>query len=526
MPVVVSESTSLLLSNNDDGVLSLRDDESDDIKNGDDKKLFRAIAALSFVFLVQSYLLISVFPYSGFLAMHLIPDLDEETAGSYAGFIAASFMAGRTFSSFEWGKAADRYGRVFVIKLSLLLCAALSILFGLAPTYLMALVFRFLLGLCNGIIGPIKTLVSEYAKGDQKKETKMMGIVLGMWGYGFLINPAISGYLSDPIKQYPDAEWVTLFHPILIKYPFLPPNIVGCFFCLVGYLVIHNFVDETLPKEKRHQFRPMSLCRIKNTTIIRSNVLSLIQQLPNHSKGELSEEQLNINPSPTTEEKGEETATIHSLMKRKSTRQHLLVFWIYAFLMITLDEIFPLYCISKTSGLGITEKIIGNILSGTGLFYLAVQYFLLMGLVDKYGFYHSLRIGTFLSVPMTLFMPISLITNEGADGTLTLTSLIFLSVLYAIIRSFSSVVFSTITMTTNQTVPVHQRGTMNGLSMLGVSLARALGPLFGGILFSTSVRHVTPPFGSVVVYGIMTFLGICLGIQALLLREFDETREN
>jgi len=191
MPVVVSESTSLLLSNNDDGVLSLRDDESDDIKNGD-KKLFRAIAALSFVFLVQSYLLISVFPYSGFLAMHLIPDLDEETAGSYAGFIAASFMAGRTFSSFEWGKAADRYGRVFVIKVSLLLCAALSILFGLAPTYLMALVFRFLLGLCNGIIGPIKTLVSEYAKGDQKKRNKNDGN--SSWDVGIWISHQSSNF--------------------------------------------------------------------------------------------------------------------------------------------------------------------------------------------------------------------------------------------------------------------------------------------------------------------------------------------
>merc|ERR1712032_1435837 len=83
------------------------------------------------------------------------------------------------------------------------------------------------------------------------------------------------------------------------------------------------------------------------------------------------------------------------------------------------------------------------------------------------------------------------------------------------IRSFSSVVFSTLTMTLNQSVPAHQRATMNGLSMLGGSLAKGFGPVFGGILFSTSVGHIHPPFGSVFVYCIISFLGICLGLRVV-----------
>lgn len=526
--VPVSESTRLLWN---DEVTPTTDSDAKE-SNSDTKNLSRTIVALSFSLLVQSYLLVSVFPYSGFLAMHLIPDLNEETAGSYAGLIASSFMAGRTFSSFEWGKAADRYGRVFVIKMSLLLSSVFSILFGIAPTFKTALIIRFLLGLCNGLIGPIKTLVSEYAGGDQKKETRMMAIILGMWGYGFLINPAISGYLSDPVKQYPDAEFVRILRPMLEEFPFFLPNLVGCFFCLVGYILIHNFVDETLPEEKRQQFRlPTILPCIKKDRAIMRNVSSwgLFKHLHN-SKGEISED-LNVVLSPPQDKDGhriekdgrEDTATIYSLIKRESTRQHLLVYWGYSFLIITLDEVFPLFCISKTSGLGVSEKIIGNILSGTGLLYVCLQYFVLTGLVDRYGFYTSLRIATFLSVPLGCFIPVSLITNKGApDGTLALMSLVFLSAVYAVIRTFSSVVFSTITMTTNRTVPKHQRASMNGLSMLGGSLAKALGPLFGGMLFSTSVSHVTPPFGSVVVYSITALLGICLAIQAYFLREYDE----
>ena len=520
-----SEATRLL--SKDEGVESIG---SESKENTPDKDLSRAIGVLSFSLLIQSYLLVSVFPYSGFLAMHLIPGLNEETAGSYAGLIASSFMAGRALSSFEWGKAADRYGRAFVIEVSLLLSAAFSILFGLAPTFPMALALRFLLGMCNGLLGPIKTMVSEYARGDQEKETKWMAIVIGMWGYGFLINPAISGYLSDPVKQYPDADFVRLLHPVLEAFPFLLPNIVGCCFCLVGYLLVHNFVEETLPEEKRQQFQLPSIlpCMKSNHPMMR-NVSSwgLFKHLHN-SDGDKSEELNAILSSPKaknrrqSEKSDEGSATISSLLKRKSTRQHMLIYWIYSFLIVAVDEVFPLYCISKSSGLGITEKVIGKILSWSGLFFICIQFFLITGLVGRFGFYKSLRIGALFSIPLAGYFPVALITNRGApDGSLTFATLLFISALYGCIRSFSSVVFSVITMTLNRTVPENQRASMNGLSMLGGSFTKALGPLFGGVLFSTSVNNVTPPFGSVVVYSTISLLGIGLCIQAYFLREYD-----
>jgi len=176
---------------------------------------------------------------------------------------------------------------------------------------------------------------------------------------------------------------------------------------------------------------------------------------------------------------------------------------------------------------GFQRKKIGDILSGSGLFFIAVQYFLLTGLVDRFGFYNALRIGTYFSVPIACLIPMPLITNEDApEGTLTLTSLAFLSAVYGVIRSFSSVLFSTITMTTNRTVPADQRATMNGLCMLGGSLAKAIGPLFGGILFSKSVNHITPPFGLVFVFGVLSVLDTCLGVQAFFLQEYDPHEES
>ena len=407
----ILETSSLLLNNNEDA----RQKKKNEYRN-----YILITGSLAFAMLVQSYLLVGVFPYSGFLAMHLIPGLNEETAGRYAGWIASSFMIGRTFSSFEWGKAADRYGRTFVIKASLLLSAIFSIIFGLAPTFPLALLSRFVLGLCNGLIGPIKTLISELSHGDQSKETRMMAIVGGMWGYGFLINPAISGYLSDPVKQYPNSELVALVGSPLTSFPFLLPNICGCLFCLVGFVLVHLFVEETLPLEKRRALRVPSVLpwcgqSITTTTssigiVRRVSSWGLFKHL-NLAPAEVkSDNDVNcsgggggdiqsttnnpdiprwIRPSPSTTalvilsprstgknqisveesvntseqdgqatEKEEQSATISSLWQQQSTRDHLLVYWVYSFLVISVDEAFPLFCISKDSGLKIEERMI------------------------------------------------------------------------------------------------------------------------------------------------------------------------
>ncbi|CAJ1949636.1 unnamed protein product [Cylindrotheca closterium] len=521
--------------------------------------------ALSVAMLVQSYLLVSVFPYSGFLAMFLIPGLNEETAGRYAGLVASSFMFGRTFSSFQWGKAADEYGRVFVIRASLLLSAAFSICFGLAPSFRSALVWRFILGLSNGLMGPIKTIVSEVTHGDQKKETRTMGIVIGMWGYGFLINPAIGGYLSDPVKQYPNTLFVEWFEPILSRYPFLLPNVVGCLLCLVAFFMVGRFVQETLPEEKLRPFSlwasiksKCSLCfpRQQPAFIRRVSSWGLFKHM-HPTEGEMSDEFISaderkdalpkwISPSPSTSSlvymsrlpspqkpsrddeqlltettsarEDEEPATIRSLWNRIPTRRHLLVYWMYSFLVISVDETFPLYCISKESGLAVQEKNIGDILSSTGIFYVTLQYFLLTTLVNRLGLYPAMRIGAIMSIPVCCLMPITLITIKGApEGQVNWPTLAHISITYAVIRAFSTVTFSTLTMSTNKTVPSHHRATMNGLSMLGGSLAKAAGPTFAGFLFSTSVTNIVPPYGSVVAYFVISLLGVGLFIQTLLL---------
>ena len=147
-----SERSPLLLSSNrkndDNDIGGKNDEEQNDHKkccanNANitaDTKMKMTVFALACTVFVQSYLLEGVFPYSGFLTMHLLSskkkeEINEETVGKYAGFVAGSFMAGRAVTAIFWGRIADMYGRILVLQASLIVFTITSLWLGFASTY-------------------------------------------------------------------------------------------------------------------------------------------------------------------------------------------------------------------------------------------------------------------------------------------------------------------------------------------------------------------------------------------------------
>lgn len=143
---------------------------------------FVSTMALCSCVLTMFYLLMNCFPYSGFMAMSLVPGLTEESAGTFAGILSSSFMVGRAFSSYPWGKIADIYGRKFVLVVSLLNSAIFSLAFGASRSFTWAVTSRFLMGLGNGIMLIARTSISELARGDHELEARGMGLLMSMVG--------------------------------------------------------------------------------------------------------------------------------------------------------------------------------------------------------------------------------------------------------------------------------------------------------------------------------------------------------
>ena len=481
---------------------------------------WRATLTLCCCMLVHSYLLISVFPYSGYMAMDLL-DLSREEAGSYAGWLAASFMLGRALTSVPWGWVADSHGRRTVLVISLALSAVGSLAFGLSPTFAAAMSFRFLLGASNGIMGSIKVLVSELATTEEG-EAKTMSLVIGMWGWGFLISPAIAGFLADPVDQYSgyfDDEHSSITR-ILTRYPYLLPNILGSLLCLMAAAAALCFVEETLPPE---QMQPWSdlipfrklLQRLRNC----HRVAVLRKQ---SSREQLEQEDVEAQSQQSEESSCEEhvrSPSVLRILQRRATRISLGVYWTFSFVGLTVDEAVPLFLLSEVAGFGLAERTIGSLLSVAGLVFAIAQYFVATAFYNRFGLIRSIRMGALLSALILFLVPWSVWMEDGSS--LEPGTFVYLALCFAFYRSMTLVVFSNISVAVNRSVPSEERATTNGLSALGGSVMKGLGPAFAGYLVTYSVRWCGE-YGSLLIFGIIALLGVAVFVASLQMEELPE----
>jgi len=458
--------------------------------------------------------------------MSLVEAANEENAGRYAGLIAAAFMMGRTITALLWGQVADHYGRTFVLHMSLVCSCGLSVLFGIAPTMAAAITIRFLMGFFNGIMSTLKTIVSELSQGDEKKESRMMGVVIGMWGLGFLVSPAISGAIAEPLKQYPDAAWLQkegLFKSVLERYPFLLPNLLGAIMCFISTILIATFVPETLPGNTKRNPRYMltdmynyilswlpSKFRYQQVRMLKSHE-SDVEMMPDDDNDEFD------NGQYSSTEQSSPLGTMAAIWQRKSTRQLLWIYWAYSFLGLTIDEAFPLFCMSQTAGFGLSEKEIGKVLTLLGFIFIVCQYVVCNAVYDRLGLLGAVRLGASISAPAMLLLPIATLLNSGADhGKLTWSAFLYLGGTMALYRIFSFVFFTSISVMANRTVPASQRASMNGLSVFGGSFVKSAGPIIAGFLVANSVS-LLGRYASLMIFGVIGLYGSSVAICTFLL---------
>jgi hypothetical protein len=406
----------------------------------------------------------------------------------------------------------------------------------MSQTFCCALVFRGFLGVSNGIIGTTKTLLSELAENNEELETRGMALVIGMRGWGFLVCPAIGGSLAEVDKQYPTASWVVRFEPFLSRFPFLLPNIVGAVFCITSLVMVKLFINETLPEERLHPPTEIvrdcllwcrrMLCIPRSSQQEEKELIKETSLIPNYSSNSLNDdgEEKNSNESHSrhTQQHKENNGnanfpvTMSTIWSRPDTRQHLILYWVYSFVIISVDEAFPLFCISKQAGLSLSEAAIGKILSISGLIFVICQYICYTQLVDWLGIYASITMSVIFTIPSIFLIPACLLFPSSSMEPLSLALLSFLSILMAIYRIFANIFFSSITIATNRTVPASLRAATNGLGSLGASIAKGVGPAMCGVFvaFNFSSGVVPPHMGATVVFGVLSLLALLVAVPA------------
>lgn len=136
------------------------------------------------------------------------------------------------------------------------------------------------------------------------------------------------------------------------------------------------------------------------------------------------------------------------------------------------------------------------------------------------GLYPSLRIGCAIGFVPILFIPLSqlldptALSNDANKSTRMLKwpVLALLMTIMAVSKTYCCMFFTSMSIALNKTVESSQRASMNGLSTLGGSIAKGLGPILAGCLVGTSLSWIPSTYSSVVIF---TTIG-CTGLSVLV----------
>ena len=178
-----------------------------------------------------------------------------------------------------------------------------------------------------------------------------------------------------------------------------------------------------------------------------------------------------------------------------------------------------------------SERKIGQILSTSGIIFAVSQYFIQSFAYNQFGLYGSIRTGAILCAPMVFLVPVSLLINRGYSPSdkddqdaISPFTFAYLCIVLALSKTFLLVFFANISVAINRTIFTDSRAALNGLSILGSSVAKGLGPSFAGVTATLSVA-VLGKFGSLLMFGSVGFVASLVAIASVLYLKEDPEHE-
>jgi DHA1 family tetracycline resistance protein-like MFS transporter len=171
--------------------------------------------------------LIMVTEVLGFsLVLPFLPLFAQELGASplVVGLIFASFSLFQFFSAPIMGRLSDSYGRRPMIMLSQFSTFLGFMVLGFADT--LALIFAS--RIIDGLLGSNFTIAQAYMSdiSSKKERSKAFGLAGAAFGVGFLIGPALGGYLSEFSYSIPSFVAAALsLSTILMTYLLLPETV-------------------------------------------------------------------------------------------------------------------------------------------------------------------------------------------------------------------------------------------------------------------------------------------------------------
>eukprot|EP01031_Cornospumella_fuschlensis_P034732 gene34732-42057_t len=424
--------------------------------------------------------------------------------------------------------------------------ALLGVGFGFSSTFYMAVLFRFLIGLGNGFMGIAKTVVTEITHNKQQ-EIKAFGIINGVWGLG----PAIGGFLARPHILYPSLQ-IFNAHTLWASYPYLLPSLVCSLIALISAIGIGLYLPETLvihpastpaspsgggsyervrmdesshgsadsrkygwTDDKQKQAERIRRGGESGDEDEEVKEASGFEMVPLSNLQAKDIEEGDSVESPAQEESCSDSKQEHPATSLPATFQEIIyspqiqflfvLYWLYCFTILYVDETFPLWSVSSiySGGLDWGSTEVGETLAMVGGGLIFFQLFLYERTlkmfcapdnpVQTYArcVYVSgvcLTMIPFVcdsvlyAIDPDLYKSAELGINVDTKTNLYLRASV--TAIWLLYRLPAAAAFTILAILTNGSVDPRMRGTMNGLIMTAGSLGNASGPIIGSAMYA------------------------------------------
>lgn len=152
------------------------------------------------------------------------------------GLLMAVYSAAQFLFSPIWGQISDRIGRRPVILISLLGAAIAHLFFGFATELWILFVARIFAGVFGANISTAMAFIADVT--DEKSRSKGMGIVGAAFGLGFVLGPAIGGFLA--------------------RFGFAAPALAASAICFLNFVMAYFVLPESLKTSNKAEANKLS----------------------------------------------------------------------------------------------------------------------------------------------------------------------------------------------------------------------------------------------------------------------------
>ncbi|KAI2853994.1 hypothetical protein CBS147343_1387 [Aspergillus niger] len=379
----------------------------------------RQLVILSICRFAEPVVLTSVLPYLPEMIDHV--GVPKSEIAKWVGITTAVTSLSQALMAVTWGTLSDTLGRKPIILVGLTCTMVFSLLFGFSSSLSMLVISRALLGLMNGNVGIIRTMVAEMVP-QKELQPRAFSIMPLVWTIGSIFGPAFGGALARPAEKHPGLFGGSEF---LRKWPFALPNIASAVFFVVGIATGWLFLHETLAAKKHH--RDYGL--VVGEALTSSCTSSRKKKSESHASDAERQSLLPPNTTrPATATAAKKSKPTWSEIFTPQSRLVLLAYALMSMHAMAFDSVLPVFLHSPeqqyegnpdvnlpfkfTGGFGVDSQTIGIYYTLEGIIGMFIQFLIFPWAAQTFGVLNCLKAVAsvfpviYLLTPFTVLLPV------------------------------------------------------------------------------------------------------------------------